>query len=79
VIGLPGITRDSPATAQPTHVSGLTHSLSPTPVIPRVLPRGLLTGCLRHIGVTVTRLLMLRAARTVPGYTPTVQARLAEV
>jgi len=79
VIGLPGITRHSPTTTQPTHVRSLPHSAGPTPVIARVLPRGLLAGSLRHICVPVTGLLMLRATRTIPGYTPTVQARLAEV
>jgi hypothetical protein len=79
VIGLPRITRDSPTTTQPTHVRSLPDSASPTPVIARVLPRGLLTCRLRHICVPVTGLLMLRATRTITGYTATVQARLAKV
>ena len=79
VIGLPRIIRYRTTTTQPTHVRSLPHSASPTPVIARVLPRGLLTGSLRHICVPVTGLLMLRATRTIPGYTPTIQAWLAEV
>jgi hypothetical protein len=79
VISLPRITRHSPTTTQPTHSRSLPYRFSAFAVITRVLPRGLLTCRLRHIRVPVTGLLMLRATRTITGYTPTVQARLAEV
>ena len=79
VICLPRITRHSTTTTQPTHSRSLPYRFSAFAVITRVLPRGLLTCRLRHIRVPVTGLLMLRATRTITGYTPTIQAWLAEV
>ena len=79
VIGLPRIVRAHTATTQPANVRRVPHGLSALAVIPSVLPSNPLPGRLSHVHVTVTRLLMFRAARAVTGHTATIQTRLPKV